>query len=330
LKRWWEERELRKNFRDAFNLRRSFNPAGDSYGFFDVADIGGTEIPVMGMVQDMMFDTSNGGRPEWIRDQLRQFVLSYLMRVSSFRQPDVYADAKACVPSGPEHIGFGYSQLYYKRLGSEPGAFPEDLRYRILDLRNIASQYDWLVMHVKLYSFNLRFSPLGTDEPNLILPLSESTFLVVSRDFVVDETEDREGSIGRYGFGYAVLKSPESSFLAYGPGQFDVGFQNFVFTVLPDGASHVRMAFVVNRANRIVNLPLDPVFAFIDAANLLTGGLAARYYCISRRALETIFLMQHYKQHYEMIVGALSTWCQIDDWLDEKKLPHWVLSGRVQ
>jgi hypothetical protein len=287
------------------------------------------EIPVLGMVQDMMFDTPNGSDPERIRRQLRQFVLAYLMRVSSFRQPDVYSDAKPCIPSEPERSGFGYTQHFYKPVGGEPQAFAGDHQYRIEDLRDLGGLYEWILMHVKLYSFNLRFSPLGTDDPNLMVPLSESTYLVLNGDFIIDETARRQDSIGRYGFGYALLKNPGSSFLAYGPGQFEVGFQNFVFTVMPSGASHVRMAFVVNRPYRIVNFPLDPVFGLIDAANFLTGGLAARYYCISRRALETVFLEQHYKQHYEMMVGALSTWCQVDDWLDEGRLPQWVLAGRT-
>src|SRR5262249_19484851 len=262
--------------------------------------------------------------------EVRQFVLAYLMRVSSFRRPDAYAGAKPCIPSNPERTGFGYSQYFYKPFVGDAAAFPSTSRRRIVDLREYSTTYEWVLMRVKLHSLNLRFSPLGTDIPNLIVPLSESTYLVVNRDFVIDESVPREGSIGRYGFGYALVKNPGSSFLAYGPGEFDVGFQNFEFTVMPDGSSRVRMAFVVNRPYRIVNFPIDPVFTFIDTANFLSGGLAPRYYWMSRRALETTFAVQHYMQHYDMMVGALSTWRQMDDWLDESRLPHWVVSGTVQ
>src|SRR5262245_7439240 len=84
LKRWWEERERRRDYGDRFDLRRSFNPSGDSYGFFDVAEWDGAEIPVLGVVQEMMFDTPKLGTPERISREMRQFVLGYLMRVSSF------------------------------------------------------------------------------------------------------------------------------------------------------------------------------------------------------------------------------------------------------
>ncbi len=330
LKRWWDERERRRDYPDRFDLRRSFNPSGDSYGFFDVAPVRGAGIPVLGMVQEMLFDKPKQCSPEQTRQHLREFVLRYLMRVSSFRRPDAYATARSCIPFGAEEMGFGYTQHYLKTRGGHPTAIPVDSQKRIFDLRDIAEHFDWVVMKVNIYSFNLRFSPLGTDVPNIVIPLSESTYLAVTRDFIIDETIPREGSIGRYGFGYATVKNPGSSTLAYGPGQFDLGFQNFEFTVLPDGSSSVRMAFVVNRPYRIFNLPLDPVYTFIDAANFLSGGLAARYYCISRRELETVFLVQHYMQHYDMIVGALSTWCQVADWLHEDTLPRWVVEGRTQ
>ena len=38
-------------------------------------------------------------------------------------------------------------------------------------------------------------------------------------------------------------------------------------------------------------------------------------------------LVQHFMQHYSMIVNALLTWRQIPNWLDEKSLPEWVKTG---
>src|SRR5262249_34373352 len=184
------------------------NPSGDSYGFFDVAEWDGAEVPVLGMVQEMKFDTAKCGSPDRVRREVRQFVLAYLMRVSSFRRPDAYAGAKPCIPANPERTGFGYSQYFYKPFGGDAAAFPSTSRRRIVDLREYSTTYEWVLMRVKLYSFNLRFSPLGTDIPNLIVPLSESTYLVVNRDFVIDESVAREGSIGRYGFGYALVENP--------------------------------------------------------------------------------------------------------------------------
>ena len=124
------------------------------------------------------------------------------------------------------------------------------------------------------------------------------------------------------------------------------------------------MAFVVDRPRQILNVPLNPFYwgvaaadlfsfgvassmlqslqaqfnpsrgsgvdlvtAFIDVSNLLTGGLAERELCVSKRTLEIDFLTQHFTQHYEMIVGATSTWNQVADWLDPASIPSWVRKG---
>jgi len=331
LKQWWEQRERYQNYPDRFDLRRSFNPAGASYGFFDTAPLSGGDEPVLGMVQEMRFDTAKAGPPDRMRDELRQFVLQYLMRLSSFKEPEAYSTAKSCGRTPPELAGFGYSQLYYKLFGAvSVSAFSPELKTRIVDLRETLSTYEWILLHVDLYSFNLRFQPFGPDALNLMLPLAESTYLVLNRDFLIDDSTEHDDVIGRYGFGYAVIKNPKERILAWGPGEFDVGFQNFEFTILSNGESSVRMAFVVNRPRRIFNAAVDPVYTFIDAANLLTAGAAARLWCISRRELEIRFMAQHYIQHYDMILGALSTWSQVRDWLDESQIPRWVLTGKVE
>jgi hypothetical protein len=156
--------------------------------------------------------------------------------------------------------------------------------------------------------------------------------------------------------------------LAYGPGQFDAGFQRIDFKLHSDGHVQACLLFAVNRPERILNLSLnplswsvlgaevlslgtlspalapfrralgssdratgiDPVFGFITLANLMTGGLAARDLCISRERMETDFLIQHFMQHYEVISGSLVTWRSVGDWLDQASLPAWVVEGRLR
>jgi hypothetical protein len=71
----------------------------------------------------------------------------------------------------------------------------------------------------------------------------------------------------------------------------------------------------------------DPILAAITLANLFTGGLAGREFCVSREELERRFLGQHFMQHYEMLTGSILTWRQIPDWCDESRLPRWVVTG---
>jgi hypothetical protein len=177
--------------------------------------------------------------------------------------------------------------------------------------------------------------------------------------------EGKPRVLGEYGIGYAFVNTPAAGLFAYGPGAFDAAIELINFRVYETGYISVRMIFISNRPTKVVNfvidpvdwsfrladtfsfgmasralapvrdalrsLPLrftvDPVNAYIDAANLLSNGDAARVLCISRETMEKAFLVQHFRQHYQTVVGSLETWRLIRNWLDEKSLPPWIVSG---
>lgn len=314
LLRWLRARLPEAAFRETFPLKRSFNPPGAAYGYFDEAEIAGRHMELMGVDQGMSWDTSKGAAPERIRAELREFVLHYLMRVSSFRRPEDLTSRQI-----EERAGFGYSQ-HWCSSGGGIFAFPEDIQYRIVDLRRLYTDLDWLLTRVDLYGFLIRLRLLDPPFPFVEVPLPESTFLLLHRDFITDDWEH-----GRFGFGYVLLANPErDSVLAWGPGEFDLAVKLIEFTCAPDGAISARASFAVNRPSRILRLSADPVLAAADIAGPLTGGR------FSRRTLETMFLEQHFLQHFEMLSGALTTWCQVEDWLSPERLPDWVRNGVIR
>jgi hypothetical protein len=236
-----------------------------------------------------------------------------------------------------------------------------------VDLRDIGPRYDWVVCKVRIYNFNIRFRPAGPRGPTLELPLKEQNYLVLGPDFITDRDDPEPGVLGEYGLGYGLIRSPdEGGAFAYGPGRFQAGFQLINFRMLAGGETRARLVFVVNRPNRILDVTLDPldwgfrladflsfgltsrllaparlvldrlplrvsgfdpVSAYVTLANLLTGGLAAEELCLSRRQLEKNFLVQHFMQHYHLIVGALRTWRHVPDWLNEPALPERLRMG---
>ncbi len=272
-----------------------------------------------------------------------------------------------CPSEDPQLQGFGYSQLYYKlRDGGRVGKFPADRRSEIIDLRRIGPEFEWIVVKVRIFDFNFTFQPFGPNGPFMTLPLREDSLLILTPDFLTNDAKAREGRLGRYGLGYAFIKNPGPSLLGWGPGEFDAAFQTIDFDVLSDGRVRVSMLFVANRPTSIVNFPMnpfeiagrmtdtvsqgatsamtepflnlarrvpfstasvDPVLGSIALVNLMTGGLAARELCISRRQFEKDLILKHFSQHYNTIVGSLQTWRQIRDWLDTEHLPRWVVTG---
>lgn len=387
LRRWWRRHGVRGRFRSRFELTRAFNQPELSFGFFDEVRLDSGTLPLIGNVQEMLFDQPRVPRAEgrraaaeWMREQVREFALHYFMRVSDFRPPAAYVEPDRappprflrslswCPTEADTRTGFGFEQHYYKlRDSGRVGRFPQSRRHSIIDLRELGEEYEWVVLKVSIFNFNFNVDVLGPDRPSIVVPLREESYLVVTRDFITDEDDPEPGLIGEYGFGYAFIRNQHTGDLAYGPGEFDAAIELINFRVLPSGETRVRMVFVANRPEGVLNVRLDPVewsfrtadlltfgmtsrffapvrdalsagtagaptvdpvFAYIDIANSLSGGAAADELCISREQLDKRLLLQHFNQHYQAVTSSLLTWRQVPDWLDREALPRWIVEGR--
>jgi hypothetical protein len=380
LMRWWHQKDRAGDYAERFDVVREYTSGDRSFGFFDCAPVGGSDVRVMGVVQEMFYDRQKLASGAAIRAQFKEFILRYFMRVSHLRQPDAVPEdgrqprsyvqrALSWLPEDLEHrVGFGYRQLYFKRQGSGViGKFGEASQHAIVDLRDIGPVYDWILLKVNIFDFNLSFSPLGGEAFKFQVPLKESNYLVLGPSFITNEDDPEPGVLGRYGYGYAFVPySPDPGLLAYGPGHFAAAIQTVEFTVLASGEIRVRAAFVVNRPDKIAKvdiapidwgfrladmmtfdlaskvmspfkaiadrLPLrveglDPIAAYIWLANTLTGGLAERELGISKSVLEKRMLVQHFMQHYEMLTNSLLAWRTITDWTDHEHLPDYCRLG---
>lgn len=379
---WWEQADRTGSITDSFELTRVANRPEKSVSFFAEVPFPTSTLPVMGDVPLVYYDQPKAGKDlgDWTGN-VREFALRYFMRISDFELPQAVVQEGAPNPPFPLSLfsmcprpyvtqeGFGFQQLYYKLRGSgEIGRFSEAESFKIIDQRDLATRYEWVVAKVQVFNFVLTF-PLNPDWPRCGVPLGGLTtqYVIYSNAFVLDQTDPQPGLRGRYQFGYAMLQPRyDDSVLRYGPGQFAAGFQLFTFTVGDDGRVEVRMPFVVNRPTEILsisldpldwafsaaellpgarslleplhevfknlpgrpNLAFDPVFGSIDLINLLTLGQASRTLCISKDQLEKSFLVFHFQQYYTMITGSLLTWRQIRDWQNPADIPEWVRTGR--
>ena len=290
LKRWWERTDATGSYADRFRVLRSFNPSDSSFGFYDVATLPDRTIPVNGIVDEMLYDVPKGAAPTAWRDEFREFVLHYFLRVSAFRLPTAHTERRRyaqpgyletfswCAPEESDLGGFGYAQLYYKRRDTgEIGKFPLTARNRIEDLRDLGRVYEWIVLNVEVHDFNLAFNLPRSTRTKLEVTLDESALLVITPDFVVN-ADNPDGGAGAYGFGYAFLHNPEPSPFGYGPGEFDVAFQTITFQVGEDGRIRVRTVFVENRPTRILNLSLNPAEVAFRVADVFSFGLASAFF----------------------------------------------------
>jgi hypothetical protein len=345
LKRWWERTDASNGYNERFDLTRAFHQSYTSFGFFDQAEVYGRPMPVMGVVDDMLYDQPKHASKRTLPAELREFVLHYFLRISSFQEPQATFEAH------PKRLGFGYSQVYYKlRQSGFIGKFPESQEFAISDLRELGAKYQWIVAKVQLFDFNLALSPWGSQAPEVVVPLNEQSYLVLTADFITNRETSQAGVRAEYGFGYAFLtENGDPGVLAYGPGHFDAAFKLIEFRMLDSGEIRVHMAFAANRPRRLLNLSLNPVDWGIRMADLMSFGLTSQilgpiknavdavpgdglsfdplWAVQNRQWLEKRFLLQHFQQHYRMATGSLLTWRQIPDWLDHAALPDWVRNG---
>jgi hypothetical protein len=290
LLRWWEDADARDSFAERFELQRTFNRASSSYGFFGSIDLRGTALPLMGNVQEMMYDNPRVPHrltsevAAWVRDQVREFVLRYFLRVSDFRQPEAAETFTNPAPPGLGRFswcsttdirreGFGFTQLFYKRRTSgEIGRFPSEQASAIVDVRELSETYEWIIAKVRIFDFDVTFRPLGDSGPEIVFTLNEESYLVLSRDLVMVRDDPEPDVLGDYAVGYSFIKTPRAGFLAYGPGRFDAAVEVIRFRVLGSGQIRVHMVFVANRPASVASVSIDPIDWGIWTANWLSGG----------------------------------------------------------
>ncbi len=384
LKRWLAETEAAGRLK-TFDLVETLNRPDRSRGFFGETPLEDRLLPTMGVIDEVFYDqpkvpgASQLETAGWLRDQIREFVLHYFLRISDFRRPQGVVSSNGgalaellgpfSLRPGPqiEREGMGFTQVCLKRRGVEEiETVPEEHREEVIDLREIGPTFEWMILRLQVYQFNVSVRPLGSTSPHLLVPLKEESYLIVTPDFIRNVDDPEPGVLGEYGFGYAFIRNPHRGPFAYGPGEFEAAFQTINFRVLDSGEVWVKMTFVSDQPQKVVNLTLDPVewsFAMADVMsfgqasrilapfksmleqmpfrdfnvdptvptlnlmNTLTAGQAAQQFSLSKEELYRGFLRRHSMQHYQTILASLRTFRQIRDWLDTASLPTWVTRG---
>ncbi len=387
LEHWWRAVDAAAAYGERFDLATTRGGLDAGFGFFGEAPVSGSVLPVMGHVLEQFYDRPKvtggaeaGRRAAWLNAQAREFVLRYFLRVGGFaptravpgangRAP-AYLQPFSWYPEGDQGArGSGFEQLYYKLKGSDrPERFMESERHAIVDLREIGTTFDWVVLKAEVFDFNLVLAPFGEGYPQGTMPATEPCHLVLSDAFVEDEPGPEGGGagerLGRYGCGWAFLPAAEESFLAHGLGRFEAAFQTIRFEVGAGGEVTSRTAFVASRPKAAVSVDpvdwglrmadrfsfgtastvlepmqkmwsrgpgaggVDLVQSFITAANMVTSGGAARSLGLSKKQLHKNFLVAQFARHANLVAGSLAAWRQVPDWLDRAGLPGWVASGR--
>ncbi len=293
IHRWFQEARRTSSFAERFKLFDQYERPDTNYGFIDDITVGGRPFPITGTVQEILYARpkvpANASGAEWMRDQIRAYMLRYFMRVASFRAPRLTATRPQESPfpflkplswcaGGPvNRRGWGYRQLYYKLTNGDVGKFPESQQRAIVDVRELGEKYQWIVLEVHVFDFRINLPPFGGDGLKASIPVKSVVKVVLSRDFVIDREHPEPGVLGRYGWGYAFLREEQgpTGLLGYGPDALGPAVMTFHFDVLEGGEARLFNGFAANQPTQIVHLSLNPVDWGVEMADLLSLGLLA-------------------------------------------------------
>lgn len=264
-----------------------------------------------------------------------------------------------CGPGGAKSYGWGYEQWYYKLAGSGAiGKFPDSERYRIIDLREIGRTYSWVVFKVDIFHFDFTIPPVPTG-PQLMIPMPQPVYTVCTPDFLVEEENPRPGVLGEYGYGYSVVPNPDyRTLFAAGPSKITNTIETLRLRVLDTGEVRAHMDFITPQPPQILEFKpvewsfrladlftfgtaskllapvqkvlegfepqIDPVYTTVRLLNLLTLGVAADDYCVTREQLFKLLMVLHFTDVYHMYNLSASHFRMVSDWTDEASLPAWA------
>lgn len=371
IHRWWRKADAADHYADKYALMRQPDGPGANFGFYDQVPLTRGLLPVAGVVQDMFYDRPKARKGSekraalWMRDQVRAFVLRHFLRICSRRARQIYAPAGTDRDQTPQRTGFGYRQFLYKEKATGcHGRFPPEERYRMIDLSEIGTRYEWVLGNVQIFDFGLTMKVGGFGGLELYIPVHEDVYVVFHEDLCVHRDDPSPGVLGEYGYGYTFIANPRlDGIWAYGPEKLVSAFEMIHFRVLDSGEVWVKMAFCANLPQRILvressvarlllqaadrvtagaasrlGDPLlraydrsafsafqpDPTFLSIDLANLATLGLAGSELAITRRRLITNIMGAHFLMLYDFILQTLPAFKRVSDWGDEGALPGWV------
>ena len=303
LKQWWERARKTPGALNRFPVSRQLHTTDRNFGFLHDAILRQGILPVAGVTQDQLFDFPKVPAglerrdPKWVRDQVRELMLRYFMRLTYLavphRSPEVpeqppprvLAPFSRCEEGGSKGYGWGYEQWYYKlRETGEIGKFPDSERYQTVDLREIGRKYDWVVFKVDIFQFDFTIPPVPTG-PALQIPMPQPVYTVCTPDFVVDEENPRPGVLGEYGYGYSVVPNPNyKTLFAAGPSKLANTIETLSLRVMDTGEVRAHMDFITPQPAQI--LEFKPVEWSFRLADLFTFGTASTLLAPVKKILE--------------------------------------------
>lgn len=293
---WWKAKESSGSLRK-FPLFPG-NPYPEILGFYDALELDGRTTSVMGCLQRTRFPRKQASSSE-TADAFATLIKSSFLQLCKWSRPEG-------LPGG-----FGYTALHYKLKDSgDYGVFPRSSPPTWVDLAEVGSRYDWILLQVDIYDFVRGLPGFHKYAKTLSRFFKEAAYVALSSDYSYSVTALPEGAVAECCFGYSFLPClVEPNFFGFGPGRFGAAIKQFRFILLNSGQLEIQLAFIVApRSQKVLYLwGFDPVYSSIHLLNALTFNL----FGLKQRAhdrLDALMLGLHGRVHQNLLEDMREIW----------------------
>lgn len=295
IEQWYRSSEPHLNF-FPLKLNGKYRLANRATGFFDKVTIGGVTRDVMGCRQDVELGKLTSPRGPGL---LEEFVLGHFQKLANWNYPDNTLG------------GFTFEKTLHKTSAGSIGKFSDAERQGPLDLRELGTQYAWILLTVHIHDFVMKMGPIEKRIPEAAYVAPNPAFI-----HVVDNPSPdvlKEVSIG-YPF---VDVAPHPNIFGFGPGKFGTAVKLFSFFLTPSGGVRVRMVFAAApRSQKVFDfgqgIP-DPIYGFAGVMKYLTLGLLNPQVVHDR--MDKQMLSLHCEVHQTLMDGMATVW---ENWLRQR------------
>jgi hypothetical protein len=249
LKAWWARVEAGSEKVQRFELSPAIPGSEPVWGFFGEALVQGRNLPVMAEVADDFFDrprwpvAQQRQAARWMLEQVEEFALRYWLRTQAVAAPEPYPELghgepapllsglSLCFRADQGYFGARNLQRLFKLPGGRIGEFPREVRTAIIDLRQLATTYDWITLDTTGFNFHLTVrrtvNGVRDEAPSFVLPLPTRLRSATSAELTVNRHRPYPGTLGAFGPGLSLISAVDRGAFSVAsdlirPGQKDI------------------------------------------------------------------------------------------------------------
>jgi hypothetical protein len=221
-------------------------------------------------------------------------------------------------------------RAYKLRETGQTGEFPEADARAIIDLRELETRYEWIILERLLLDLGITLAAGGANSASLTIPMPTARQLVLSSDLCVRQRQPCDGVIGEFGVGFAPMPVPGDGPVIRAMNSIHPGLRLQTLRVRNTAEVRLRTVTILARPDTALKALINPVAWGLGLADKVTAGISARLMPgTASDQVERYLLSAHAIRLRDSLLGTRAAWQEVRDWLDPAGIPEWIRKGGI-